>query len=151
MSSYSATIRWDRRDAQFTDGQYSRAHQWEFAGGALVRGSASADHVPRGTTDPAGVNPEEALIAALSSCHMLFFLDFARLAGLVVQSYVDDAVGTLERSPEGTYAITRVTLRPRVTWAGDEPDAKTVAELYEQAHDVCFIANSVKTEVDVEY
>ena len=151
MSTYTASIRWDRGEAEFADGHYSRDHQWAFDGGALVPASASADHVPRGTADPAGVDPEEAFIAALSSCHMLFFLDFARLAGLVVQSYADEPVGVLGRSPDGTYAITRVTLHPRVTWVGAAPDTKTLAELYQQAHEVCFIANSVKTEVDVEY
>ncbi len=150
MSNYTAIVRWNRSGATFSDGRYSRAHQWVFDGGAVVPASASADHVPRGTADPAGVDPEEAFIAALSSCHMLFFLDFARLAGLVVESYVDDAEGMLEKRDDGTYAMTHVTLRPRVIWQGTVPDEKTVTDLYEQAHELCFIANSVKTEVTVE-
>ena len=150
MGKYTATVRWSRGDDKFTDGRYSRGHQWAFDGGAVVRASASVDHVPRGTADPAGVDPEEAFIAALSSCHMLFFLDFARIAGLVVGSYVDDAEGVLEKAADGTYSITLVTLRPRVTWVGPEPDERIVAELYEQAHEMCFITNSVKTQVKVD-
>ena len=150
MSTYTATVRWGREGAEgFTKGQYSRAHEWAFDGGAVVPASASPAHVPPGTADPTGVDPEEAFVAALSSCHMLFFLYFAQRAGLVVDSYVDDADGELGKI-DGKEAMTRVTLRPRVTWGGDAPDAEKLAQLHHQAHEACYIANSVKTVVTVE-
>jgi organic hydroperoxide reductase OsmC/OhrA len=152
MSTYTATIRWSRTgDADFAKGRYSRAHEWAFDGGAVVPASASPDNVPPGTADPAGVDPEEAFVASLSSCHMLFFLDFARRAGFVIDNYVDEAEGVLEKNAEGKMAMTRVTLRPHVTWAGDPPDEAAIADLHHRAHEACFIANSVTTEVKVEY
>ena len=152
MSTYNATVRWNCRESRegFAKGQYSRAHEWSFDGGTIVPASASPHIVPAPWSNAAAVDPEEAFVAALSSCHMLFFLDFARIAGLVVGSYVDDAEGVLEKAADGTYSITLVTLRPRVTWVGPEPDERIVAELYEQAHEMCFIANSVKTQVKVD-
>jgi organic hydroperoxide reductase OsmC/OhrA len=150
MSTYTATIRWNRHGAEgFAKGQYSRAHEWAFDGGAVVPASASPAHVPPGTADPAGVDPEEAFVASLSSCHMLFFLYFAQRAGLVVDSYVDEADGELGNL-EGKQAMTRVTLRPRVEWEGEAPSEDVIAHLHHQAHEACFIANSVKTEVRVE-
>jgi organic hydroperoxide reductase OsmC/OhrA len=134
---------------EFAKGQYSRGHQWSFDGGALVPASASADNVPPETANEEGVDPEEAFVAALSSCHMLFFLDFARRAGFVVDDYVDEAGGVLEKRPDGKIAMTRVTLRPRVAWGGDGPDEATIADLHHRAHEACFIANSVNTEVTV--
>ena len=123
MSSYTATIRWSRDGAEgFAKGQYSRAHEWAFDGGAVVPASASPQIVPAPWSDAAGVDPEEAFVASLSSCHMLFFVDFARRAGLVVDSYVDEAEGVLEKGADGRIAITRVTLRPRVEWGGEAPD-----------------------------
>ena len=150
MSTYTATIRWSRTGGEFAKGQYSRAHEWAFDGGAIVPASASPDNVPPGTADAAGVDPEEAFIAALSSCHMLFFLDFARRAGFVVDSYVDEADGVLEKRADGKIAMTRVTLRPRVTWGGATPDEAAIADLHHRAHEACFIANSVNTEVTIE-
>ena len=150
MSIYTATIRWSRNGAErFVKGQYSRAHQWVFDGGAVVPASASPDNVPPGTADAAGVDPEEAFIASLSSCHMLFFLDFARRAGFVVEEYVDEADGVLEKRSDGKIAMTRVTLRPRITWSGDAPDEAAIADLHHRSHEACFIANSVNTEVTV--
>ena len=152
MSTYTAIIRWQRgTDGDFTKGQYGRAHEWAFDGGAVVPASASPAHVPPGTADPAGVDPEEAFVASLSSCHMLFFLYFAQRAGLVVDSYVDEADGELGKIAQGREAMTRVTLRPRVTWAGDPPGEATIADLHHRAHEACFIANSVTTEVRVEH
>ncbi len=113
-------------------------------------GERRAGHVPPGTANPAGVDPEEAFIAALSSCHMLFFLDFARRTGFAIDSYVDEAVGVLEKRADGKIAMTKVTLRPKIEWAGDAPDEATLADLHHQAHEACFIANSVTTEVTVE-
>ena len=151
MSTYTATIRWTRSPAEaFTDGRYSRAHQWAFDGGAVVAASASPHVVPLPFSDPAGVDPEEAFVASLSSCHMLFFLDFAKRAGHVVESYVDEADGVLEKRADGRMAMTRVTLRPKVEWGGEAPDAGALAELRHKAHEACFIANSVTCEVVVE-
>ena len=151
MSTYTATIRWTRTgEGDFTKGQYSRAHEWAFDGGATVPASASPENVPPGTADEAGVDPEEAFVASLSSCHMLFFLDFARRAGFVVEEYVDEADGVLEKRSDGKIAMTRVTLRPRITWSGGAPDAATVADLHHRSHEACFIANSVNTEVTVQ-
>ena len=150
MSTYTATIRWNRSGATYTDGRYSRAHEWAFDGGAVVPASSSPHVVPLPMSDAAGVDPEEAFIASLSSCHMLFFLDFARRAGFVVDSYTDEAEGELAKGADGKMAMTRVTLRPRVEWSGEAPDAAALADLHHKAHDACFIANSVKTDVTVE-
>ena len=152
MSTYSATIRWSRKDAEgFAKGQYSRSHEWAFDGGAVVPASASPHVVPKPWSDEAGIDPEEAFIASLSSCHMLFLLDFARRAGFVVDDYVDEAQGVLEKRADGRIAMSRVRLRPRITWAGDPPDEAQLADLHHRAHEACFIANSVTTEVTVEH
>ena len=151
--TYTATIRWNRTgDGAFAKGQYSRAHEWAFDGGAVVAASASPAHVPPGFADPAGVDPEEAFVASLSSCHMLFFLFFAGRAGFVVDSYVDEADGELGKNADGREAMTRVTLRPRVTFSGDkQPSEAEIADLHHRSHEACFIANSVTTEVVVEH
>ena len=151
MSTYTVTIRWTRTgEGDFIKGQYSRAHQWAFDGGAVVPASPSPHIVPAPWNDPAGVDPEEAFVASLSSCHMLFFVDFARRAGFVVDSYVDEAEGVLDKRGDGKMAMTRVTLRPRVTWGGSAPEEAALADLHHRAHEACFIANSVTTEVSVE-
>ena len=151
MASHTATIRWSASPGEeFAKGRYSRAHDWVFDGGAVVAASASPTIVPAPWSDAAAVDPEEAFVASLSSCHMLFFLDFAKRAGLAVASYVDEAEGLLGKGADGRMAMTRVTLRPRIEWAGDAPDAATLAELHHKAHEACFIANSVTTEVVVE-
>ena len=152
MSTYTATIRWSLTgDGDFTKGQYSRAHEWEFDGGAVVPASASPHVVPTPWSDVAGVDPEEAFVASLSSCHMLFFVDFARRAGIVVDSYVDEADGVLEKRADGKMWMSRVTLHPRVTWGGTSPDEAAIADLHHRAHEACFIANSVTTEVTVQH
>jgi organic hydroperoxide reductase OsmC/OhrA len=153
MSTYTATIRWTRTgDGDFAKGQYSRAHEWVFDGGLTVPASPSPHIVPAPWNDPAGVDPEEAFVASLSSCHMLFFVDFARRAGFVLDSYVDEAEGVLERRADGRMWMSRVTLRPRLGWSGDkQPDAAAIADLHHRAHEACFIANSVTTEVVVEH
>ena len=151
MSTYTATIRWTRDSStDFAKGQYSRAHEWSFDGGLTVPASPSPHIVPAPWNDPAGVDPEEAFVASLSSCHMLFLVDFARRAGFVVDAYVDEAEGVLEKRADGKMAMTRVTLRPRITWGGQAPGDTTIAELHHQAHEACFIANSVNTEVTIE-
>jgi organic hydroperoxide reductase OsmC/OhrA len=152
MSTYAATIRWTRSgEGDFAKGQYSRVHEWAFDGGAVVKAGPSPQVVPAPWSDSAGVDPEEAFVASLSSCHMLFFVDFARRAGFVVDSYVDEAEGVLDKRDDGKIAMTRVTLRPRVAWAGHPPDEATIADLHHRAHQACFIANSVTTEVVVEH
>jgi organic hydroperoxide reductase OsmC/OhrA len=152
MSTYTAKIRWSRDGAEgFAKGQYSRAHEWSFDGGLTVPAGPSQHIVPDPWGDPAGVDPEEAFVASLASCHMLFFVDFARRAGLVIDGYVDEAEGILEKRADGRMAMTRVTLRPRATWAGDAPDEAALADLHHRAHDACFIANSVTTEVVVQH
>src|SRR3954447_11418987 len=136
MSTYTATIRWSRTgEGDFAKGQYSRAHTWAFDGGMTVPASASPHVVPAPWNDPGGVDPEEAFVASLSSCHMLFFVDFARRAGLVVDGYTDEAEGVLEKRDDGKVAMTRVLLRPRVLWGGGmTPDGATVADLHHRAH-----------------
>lgn len=152
MSTYTATIRWSAKpDEAFAKGQYSRAHAWAFDGGAVVPASASPHIVPAPWSDAGGVDPEEAFVASLASCHMLFLLDFAKRAGFAVAAYVDEAEGVLGKLPDGRMAMTHVTLRPRVTWAGDPPDPAALADLHHQAHQACFIANSVTTEVVIEH
>jgi organic hydroperoxide reductase OsmC/OhrA len=151
VSTYSATIRWSRDPgSDVSKGQYSRAHEWAFDGGAVVPASPSPHIVPAPWNNPAGVDPEEALVASLSSCHMLFFVDLARRDGWVVDSYVDEAEGVLEKRADGKMAMTRVTLRPQIGWSGDAPDREAIADLHHRAHEACFIANSVTTEVTVE-
>ena len=152
MSTYTATIRWSRTgEGDFTKGQYSRAHEWSFDGGAVVPASASPHVVPAPWSDAAGVDPEEAFVASLSSCHMLFFLDLARRQGFTIEEYVDAAEGVLEKRSDGKMAMTRVRLHPRVTWGGGAPDEAAIADLHHRAHDACFIANSVTTEVVVQH
>lgn len=152
MSTYTATVRWTRDPStDFEKGQYSRAHEWAFDGGVTVPASPSPHVVPAPWSDPHGVDPEEAFVASLSSCHMLFFVDFARRAGFVADSYVDEAEGVLEKRSDGKTAMARVTLHPRVTWGGDAPDEAAIAELHHRAHEACFIANSVTSEVTVEH
>ena len=151
MSTYTAIIRWTREDdGDFAKGQYSRAHTWEFDGGVSVPASPSPHVVPAPWSDLNAVDPEEAFVASLSSCHMLFFVDFARRAGLVIDDYVDEAEGILEKRPDGKMAMTRVTLRPCITWCGSAPDESSIAELHDRAHEACFIANSVTTEVTID-
>ena len=151
MSNYSATVRWSSPDeAAFAGGRYSRRHEWAFDGGAVISASASPDNVPQGTADETGIDPEEAFVAAISSCHMLFFLDYARRAGFVVRSYVDEAIGRMEKR-DGKIALTRVTLRPQISFAGAmRPNADDIARLHHQSHQDCFIANSIRSEVIIE-
>ncbi len=152
MSEYTAEVRWMRApDERYTDGRYSRAHEWRFDGGAVVAASSSPHVVPLPWSAEQNVDPEEAFVAALSSCHMLFFLSFAAKRRFVVDSYVDHAVGVMEKGPDGRMSITHVTLRPAVTFSGAAlPSEDDIAHLHHQSHEACFIANSVKTEIVVE-
>jgi organic hydroperoxide reductase OsmC/OhrA len=148
MSEHKAWVEW-RASGSFRDNRYSRAHTLRFDGGAELRGSSSPAVVPEPMSDPAGVDPEEMLVASASACHMLWFLDLARQAGLDVASYSDEAAGTMGRL-EGRVAMARIVLRPRVEFAGSFPDAGALARLHHEAHERCFIANSLKTEIVVE-
>ena len=152
MSAYSAAVRWRRQpDERFLDGRYRRAHQWAFDGGARVPASSSPHVVPPPFSDPAGVDPEEALVASLASCHMLFVLDFARRGGFVVETYDDEAEGMMETGPDGRAWMARVTLRPHIIFTGDKrPTHIDVDALHHKAHAACYIANSVKSEVRIE-
>jgi organic hydroperoxide reductase OsmC/OhrA len=151
MTTYTATIRWSRDASQdFSKGQYSRVHEWVFDGGAVVPASPAPGIVQPPYSDPAGVDPEEGFVASLSSCHMLFFLDFARRAGFVIDNYADEAEGELAKGADGKMAMTRVTLRPRIAWVDEGPDPAALADLHHKAHEACFIANSVKSEVVIQ-
>jgi organic hydroperoxide reductase OsmC/OhrA len=151
MSTHAATILWRRtEDADFAAGRYSRRHAWSFDGGATVQASASPAAVPPPWSDPAGVDPEEAFVAALSSCHMLWFLSLAAAAGWVVESYEDAATGTMGRIASGQMAFTAVVLRPRIVCAEPAPDAAAIGALHDAAHARCFIAHSVRCAVRVE-
>jgi organic hydroperoxide reductase OsmC/OhrA len=150
MAKYVARVLWTLKPGEdFQQGRYSRAHTLSFDGGAEVGASASP-HVVGKWADPAGVDPEEMLVAALSNCHMLTFLHKARLAGLVVTRYQDEAQGVMGEIAVGRLALTRVTLRPAITYEGRVPNAKELKALHHAAHEECYIANSVTTEVVVE-
>lgn len=151
MAHHTTTVIWQRDSQAFVDHRYSRRHAWHFDGGAVVPASSSPHVVPLPYSDPAGVDPEEAFVASLSSCHMLWFLDLAAKAGWVVDSYRDEAIGVMARNAEGRMAMTRVTLRPAVRFAGDHaPTVDALLALHHRAHESCFIASSVKTEVRCE-
>lgn len=150
MSEHVCNVAWRREGAAFVDRRYSRAHAWRFDGGAVVPASASPHVVPAPWSDAHGVDPEEAFVAALSSCHMLSFLGLAAQRGFVVDAYDDDAVGTLGPDARGREAVTRVVLTPRVTCSGARrPTDEELAALHHDAHEICFLANSVTTTVEV--
>lgn len=149
MAEHTATVDWRRGSDDFLDRRYHRAHTWQFDGGAVVPGSSSPHVVPLPYSDAAAVDPEEAYVAALSSCHMLWFLDLACRAGLRVNRYTDAAVGTMAKDAQGRLVVAHVQLRPVVRFdAAHAPSAAQLAELHHQAHAACFLANSVKTQID---
>lgn len=149
MPKYTADVAWALRDGEdFAKGRYSRGHVITFDGGLLVPASASPHVVGKWAVEEA-VDPEEMFVAALSNCHMLTFLHKARLAGFVVTAYRDHASGVMEEVSPGKMAVTKVTLSPKIEWQGDAPDTAALAQLHHEAHEECFIANSVKTEVTV--
>ncbi len=150
MSVYHAVIHWTRGQDGFLRQQYSRAHHWEFDEGLTVPASASPHAVRAPWAVAAAVDPEEALVAAVSSCHMLFFLSIASRAGIVVERYDDPAEGLMERRPDGRVAITQVTLRPRVAISGTPPTAEEFARWHHEAHEECYIASSIRAEVICE-
>jgi organic hydroperoxide reductase OsmC/OhrA len=151
MSEYTAKIVWQRDGATFSDHRYSRSHLWSFDGGATITASASPHVVPLPLSNPAHVDPEEAFIAALSSCHMLWFLAIAAKQAFVVNSYLDQAVGIMEKNEQGKLAITHVKLCPQITFTGSTlPTSSQIESIHELAHESCYIANSVKTLVTVD-
>ena len=152
MSEHRATIEWTAAVSpeDFRKGRYSRAHRWTFDGGVTVEGSSSPSVVPLPWSNAANVDPEEAYVASISSCHMLTFLFVAAKAGFTVTAYRDEAVGTMTRTAQGVVWISRVTLAPVIQYGERQPTADELAHLHHAAHDGCFIANSVKTTVTVE-
>ena len=152
MSTHHATIRWFASPGEdFAKGQYSRAHNWKFDGLTNVAASASPHIVPMPWANPDAVDPEEAFVASLSSCHMLWFLSIAGKRGFVIDSYKDEASGIMGRNDEGRLAMLEVVLKPAVVWSGARtPSAADVAAMHDEAHHECFIANSVRTTVRCE-
>jgi organic hydroperoxide reductase OsmC/OhrA len=151
LHRYEARITWTRGGAKFTDNRYSRGHEWSFDGGVKVTASASPSVVPLPYSVAEAVDPEEALVAAASSCHMLSFLFLAAKRGFVVDSYVDDAFGVMEKHAGGKLFISRIMLRPQIKFSGENlPTEAELQSLHHAAHEECFIANSLKSEVVVE-
>ncbi|MEZ5833968.1 MAG: OsmC family protein [Dongiaceae bacterium] len=146
---YHATVLWRRGDQVFTDRHYSRGHVWRFDEGVEVPASSSPLVVPRNSV-AAAVDPEEAFVASLSSCHMLFFLDFAVRAGFRIDSYEDAATGEMGKNAQGKFYVAKVTLNPHIVFSGDKrPSEAEIATLHHKSHEECFIANSVTTEVAI--
>jgi organic hydroperoxide reductase OsmC/OhrA len=151
MSNYTVSVSWERGTQPFIDNKYSRRHTWKFDGGVEVPGSSSPHVVPAPYSELRAVDPEEAFVVSLSSCHMLWFLSIAARHLYCVDSYVDEAVGTLAKNIAGKLAMTRVTLRPQVRFAGNRaPGPDEIDAMHHEAHAECFIANSVTTEVICE-
>ena len=150
MSEHRATVRWEQAGGPFAKRQYSRAHAWSFDGGVTVPAAASPSAVPLQFTDASAVDPEEAYVAAIASCHLLSFLPLAALAGFEAERYEDHALGRMTKNERGRLWVSEIELSPRVTWAeGKAPSADQEAELHHRAHDDCYIANSVRTEIRV--
>lgn len=151
MAEYRTIVAWSRDGAAFTDNRYSRGHRWLFDGGVEVPASSSPHVVPLPMSVAAAVDPEEAFVASLSSCHMLWFLSIAAKRGFVVGSYRDEAVGTLAKDASGKLAMTRVTLHPEVRFDGDRrPTTGEETAMHRDAHEQCFIARSVKSDLSCE-
>ncbi|MFA0813199.1 OsmC family protein [Microbulbifer epialgicus] len=151
MSEYTSTVVWQRGDQIFTDNQYSRAHTWQFDGGLSVPASSSPHIVPIPYSEAENIDPEEAFVASLSSCHMLFFLAIAAKRGFVVDEYRDTVIGVLDTNEDGKRAMTKVTLRPVIRFSGSkQPNREQLEKIHHLSHKECFIANSVKSDVVVE-
>jgi organic hydroperoxide reductase OsmC/OhrA len=151
MSEHLATIRWQRGDAAFAGGKFSRVHSWSFDGGVTVEASASPSVVPAVYNSQTAVDPEEAFVASIASCHMLTLLYFAAKQGFIIDSYEDNAVGVMTKNEKGIPWVSTVTLRPQIEFSGDKrPSADEESHLHHLAHEQCFIANSVKTDIKVE-
>src|SRR5882762_5624153 len=152
MAEHKATIHWKRQHEEFTKGKYSREHTWHFDGGLTLPASPSPQVVQPPWSIPANIDPEEAFVASVSSCHMLTFLYVASKRGFQIDSYDDEAVGTMTKGPNGTPWISLITLHPHIVYSGDKtPTASDEEELHHLSHEQCFIANSIKTEVKVSH
>ena len=150
MSEYKATIKWQRTSPDFLKGKYSREHTWTFDGGMTVPASAAPGVVPAPWSNPACVDPEEAFVASISSCHMLTFVWLASKRGFQIDSYEDEAVGTMAKNEKGVPWVSTVALHPKIAFSGDKmPAPADLEQLHHLAHEQCYIANSVKTEVTV--
>ena len=151
MHRYEAKITWSRNGEKFIDNRYSRAHQWSFDGGITVPASASPLVVRAPLSVAEAIDPEEALVAAASSCHMLWFLSLAAKQGFVMESYEDEAFGVMEKNQQGKFAISRITLRPKIQFSAEKfPSPAELDTLHRTAHEECYIANSLKCEIVVE-
>ena len=151
MSEHKATISWKRTGPDFLRGKYSREHTWTFDGGVTVAASASPSVVPAPYSNPAGVDPEEAYVASISSCHMLTYVYLAGREGFQVDSYHDEAAGVMTKNEKGVPWVSLATLHPQIVYSGNKlPTAADEERLHHMAHEQCFIANSIKTEVKVE-
>ena len=150
MKQFEARLAWHRGAQSFADQRYSRAHEWIFDGGLRVPASSSPLSVPEPMSDPAAVDPEEALVAAVSSCHMLFFLSIAAQRGFVVDDYRDHAVGYMDKNADGKVAMTKIALRPAIIFSLTPPSSEELAAIHHAAHAKCYIANSIKADVVVE-
>lgn len=151
MPKHTALIRWQNSGPAFMQRQYLRAHTWQFDGGAAVPASASPHIVPVPWSDEAAVDPEEAFVASVASCHMLWFLHIALDAGFEPASYEDHVEGVMTKNEQGRLWISRVTLKPKIVWKGARvPSAQELEQLHHRTHEECFIANSIRTEVVVE-
>ncbi len=148
MTTFSAQVVWRLGEGSFVDGRYSRGHHWTFDGGITVPASASPHNVPLPYAVAENVDPEEAYVAALSSCHMLFYLWIASKKRIGIDSYVDDAIGVMEKV-DGRMMVSRVELRPKVGYADEGPTRELEEEMHHQAHELCFLANSVKTVIEI--
>ena len=148
MSEHKATIKWQRTSPDFLKGKYSREHTWTFDGGVTVPASASPSVVPAPFSNPAHVDPEEAFVASISSCHMLTFLYLASRQGFQIESYEDEAIGVMAKNAGGVPWVSLVTLKPKIVYGGEKsPSPEDEKQLHHQAHDQCFIANSIRTEI----
>ncbi len=152
MSEYCAKVVWSRgSDENYIDNKFSRGHEWIFDGGVTVPASSSPHVVALPYSVETNVDPEEAFVASLSSCHMLFFLSIAAKRRFVIDDYIDNAIGVIEKDSDGKISMTKVTLRPEVKFSGDkQPSFEQLEKMHDQSHEQCFIANSVKTEVVTE-
>ncbi|PQO27964.1 peroxiredoxin [Blastopirellula marina] len=151
MENFSAMVHWERGDQNFLDKKYRRSHEWRFDGGAVIGASSSPHFLPPPMSDPRGVDPEEALVAAISSCHMLWFLAMAAKHGWLVDSYDDQPNGKMDKNSAGKTAVSLVTLRPKVVFGGENlPNSDEIDAMHHQAHELCFVANSVRSEIRIE-
>jgi len=147
MTTIGATVTWECGGANFLDNRYSRAHRWSFDGGAEVAASSSPEIVPLPMSDPTAVDPEEAFVASLASCHMLWFLSLAARRGWKCNRYRDQPLGEMGKREDGKLVLLTVRLRPQIAWEAPHPSAESIAELHHAAQEECFLANSVRTEI----